>query len=133
MLVKYELTKSEPRDHVKKRNYEEEKEVVHIEFDLPEESELTFTAGDALGVYPLNKPSEVAVLLSALVGHPAHSEKGKEKEEDTGRPILSLVLPVFNENVGVESGILIAQFYLRDKAYQYHSALLAMGTCLYAP
>lgn len=83
MLVKYELTKSEPRDHVKKRNYDEEKEVVHIEFDLPEESELTFTAGDALGVYPLNKPSEVAALLSSLVGHQVHSEKGKEKEEES--------------------------------------------------
>jgi len=73
------------------------------------------------------------VCNGCLLKFDKYARARKEKEEDTGRPILSLVLPVFNENVGVESGILIAQFYLRDKAYQYHSALLAMGTCLYAP
>jgi len=85
VLVKYELTQTKPPTTITaKRNYEEDKEVVHLEFDLPPESELSFTAGDALGVYPLNNPPEVDAFLLALVGggqRKKKGEKGKEKEE----------------------------------------------------
>jgi sulfite reductase (NADPH) flavoprotein alpha-component len=40
--------------------------VIHAEFKLEAESELSYTAGDALGIYPLNNPPEVASLLAAL-------------------------------------------------------------------
>ena len=42
-----------------------DKETLHAEFDLTG-SELTYTSGDALGIYPLNNPPEVDALLSAL-------------------------------------------------------------------
>lgn len=56
MTVKYPLTvMNTPLD----------KETLHAEFDLTG-SELTYTSGDALGIYPLNNPPEVDALLSAL-------------------------------------------------------------------
>lgn len=42
-----------------------DKETIHTEFDLTG-SDLQFTSGDALGVYPLNNPPEVDQLISAL-------------------------------------------------------------------
>ncbi len=42
-----------------------DKETIHAEFDL-NGSELMYTAGDALGVYPLNNPPEVEAVISAL-------------------------------------------------------------------
>ena len=42
-----------------------DKETLHAEFDLTG-SELTYTSGDALGIYPLNNPPEVDAMLSAL-------------------------------------------------------------------
>ena len=42
-----------------------DKETLHTEFDLTG-SELSFTSGDALGIYPLNNPPEVDSLLEAL-------------------------------------------------------------------
>lgn len=45
---------------------DEERRVIHCEFKLEPESELSYTAGDALGIYPLNNPPEVATLLNAM-------------------------------------------------------------------
>ncbi|KAI8502856.1 hypothetical protein Bbelb_195580 [Branchiostoma belcheri] len=56
MMVKRNLTVQET---------EEDKETIHCEFDLTG-SGLTFTAGDALGIYPQNNPSEVRAVLKAL-------------------------------------------------------------------
>lgn len=42
-----------------------DKETLHTEFDLTG-SELSFTSGDALGIYPLNNPPEVDSLIEAL-------------------------------------------------------------------
>ena len=54
--VKYNLTSSDaPAD----------KETFHAEFDLTG-SEITYTSGDALGIYPLNNPPEVQAVLDAL-------------------------------------------------------------------
>ncbi|XP_019647307.1 PREDICTED: NADPH oxidoreductase A-like [Branchiostoma belcheri] len=56
MMVKRNLTVQET---------EEDKETIHCEFDLTG-SGLTFTAGDALGIYPQNNPAEVRAVLKAL-------------------------------------------------------------------
>ncbi|XP_078681719.1 NADPH oxidoreductase A-like [Branchiostoma floridae x Branchiostoma belcheri] len=56
MMVKRKLTVQET---------EEDKETIHCEFDLTG-SGLTFTAGDALGIYPQNNPAEVRAVLKAL-------------------------------------------------------------------
>ncbi|KAK2153298.1 hypothetical protein LSH36_301g01010 [Paralvinella palmiformis] len=48
-----------------KVNHEDQKETIHCEFDLTG-SEITWTAGDALGIYPENNPPEVDHLLKAL-------------------------------------------------------------------
>lgn len=54
--VKYNLTQMDlPSD----------KETLHTEFDLTG-SELTYTSGDALGIYPLNNPPEVDSIVQAL-------------------------------------------------------------------
>jgi sulfite reductase alpha subunit-like flavoprotein len=58
MTVKRDLTKAAAPG-------KDEKEVLHCEFDL-RGSDLTYTSGDALGIYPLNNPSEVDSLLLAL-------------------------------------------------------------------
>ena len=42
-----------------------DKETFHAEFDLTG-SEITYTSGDALGIYPLNNPPEVSAMISAL-------------------------------------------------------------------
>ena len=42
-----------------------DKETFHAEFDLTG-SEIAYTSGDALGIYPLNNPPEVAAMVSAL-------------------------------------------------------------------
>ena len=42
-----------------------DKETIHAEFDLTG-SDLTYTSGDALGIYPLNNPPEVEDVISAL-------------------------------------------------------------------
>ena len=42
-----------------------DKETFHAEFDLTD-SQISYTSGDALGIYPLNNPPEVAAILSAL-------------------------------------------------------------------
>lgn len=42
-----------------------DKETFHAEFDLTG-SQITFTSGDALGVYPLNNPLEVDAVLGAM-------------------------------------------------------------------
>jgi len=42
----------------------DDKEIIHAEFDLAD-SGLTYTAGDAIGVVPTNKPEEVDALLKA--------------------------------------------------------------------
>lgn len=54
--MKYDLTKSAPSS---------DKETFHAEFDLSE-SDITYTSGDALGIYPLNNPPEVQAVISAL-------------------------------------------------------------------
>ncbi len=54
--VRYNLTASDaPAD----------KETFHAEFDITD-SEITYTAGDALGIYPRNNPPEVLAVLNAL-------------------------------------------------------------------
>lgn len=42
-----------------------DKETIHAEFDLID-SEMVYTCGDALGIYPLNDPQEVDDLIGAL-------------------------------------------------------------------
>ena len=42
-----------------------DKETLHAEFDLTD-SGLEYTSGDALGIYPLNNPPEVAAVITAL-------------------------------------------------------------------
>ena len=42
-----------------------DKETLHTEFNL-KGSELEYTSGDALGIYPLNNPPEVENLINAL-------------------------------------------------------------------
>ncbi len=42
-----------------------DKETLHTEFNL-QGSELQYTSGDALGIYPLNNPPEVDTLINAL-------------------------------------------------------------------
>lgn len=42
-----------------------DKETIHAEFDLTG-SEITYTCGDALGVYPLNNSQDVNDLINAL-------------------------------------------------------------------
>lgn len=42
-----------------------DKETFHAEFDLTD-SQISYTSGDALGIYPLNNPPDVAAILSAL-------------------------------------------------------------------
>ncbi|XP_035692088.1 NADPH oxidoreductase A-like [Branchiostoma floridae] len=56
MTVKRSLTVQETSD---------DKETIHCEFELAG-SGLTFTAGDALGIYPQNNPAEVRAVLTAL-------------------------------------------------------------------
>lgn len=46
-----------------------DKETIHTEFDLSG-SDLQFTSGDALGIYPLNNPPEVDQLISAMHSSP---------------------------------------------------------------
>jgi sulfite reductase (NADPH) flavoprotein alpha-component len=58
MTVKYTLTNFTGEDS--------DKEVIHVELRLGTDSELTYTAGDAVGIYPTNNPSEVSALLSTL-------------------------------------------------------------------
>jgi len=57
MVVKRELTSPPPRG--------EEKEVLHCEFDL-RGSDISYTSGDSLGIYPHNSPSEVDLFFQAL-------------------------------------------------------------------
>lgn len=47
------------------QNSESDKETFHAEFDLTG-SELSYTSGDALGIYPMNNPPEVEDVISAL-------------------------------------------------------------------
>lgn len=54
--VKYSLTQMDSSS---------DKETLHTEFDLTG-SELQFTSGDALGIYPQNNPPEVDTLIKAL-------------------------------------------------------------------
>lgn len=42
-----------------------DKETIHVEFDLTG-SEITYTCGDALGIYPLNDSQDVDNLIDAL-------------------------------------------------------------------
>ncbi|XP_070571831.1 NADPH oxidoreductase A-like [Ptychodera flava] len=56
MIVKRNLTKMTSAD---------DKQTIHCEFNL-EGSGLSFTAGDALGIYPQNNPTEVQYLLEVL-------------------------------------------------------------------
>ena len=56
MQVKYNLTASDVAS---------DKETLHAEFDLTD-SDLSYTSGDALGIYPLNNPPEVDTLITAL-------------------------------------------------------------------
>ena len=42
-----------------------DKETFHSEFDLTS-SDISYTAGDALGIYPRNNPPEVMAVLNAL-------------------------------------------------------------------
>ena len=44
---------------------EDDKETIHCVFDIAG-SGLTYTAGDALGIYPLNDPTEVDAIIHAL-------------------------------------------------------------------
>eukprot|EP00123_Amoebidium_parasiticum_P011579 comp20798_c0_seq1/m.27359 comp20798_c0_seq1/g.27359 ORF comp20798_c0_seq1/g.27359 comp20798_c0_seq1/m.27359 type:complete len:683 (-) comp20798_c0_seq1:208-2256(-) len=44
---------------------DKDKEVIHVEFDL-KDSGLVYLPGDALGIYPVNKPEEVDALLAAM-------------------------------------------------------------------
>jgi len=55
MKVKYCLTSLGQKD---------DKEIIHAEFDLAD-SGLTYTAGDAIGIVPSNKPEEVDALLKS--------------------------------------------------------------------
>ena len=43
----------------------DDKETIHCEFDL-RHSEVTWTSGDALGIYPQNDPTEVSALLGVV-------------------------------------------------------------------
>lgn len=54
--MKYSLTNMASKD---------DKETLHTEFNL-QGSELEYTSGDALGIYPLNNPPEVDGLINAL-------------------------------------------------------------------
>ena len=54
--MKYNLTSSDASA---------DKETFHAEFDLTG-SEIAYTSGDALGIYPLNNPPEVQALVAAL-------------------------------------------------------------------
>ena len=56
MQVKYPLTAVDITS---------DKETIHAEFNLAD-SELVYTSGDALGIYPLNNPPEVDAMISAL-------------------------------------------------------------------
>ena len=56
LQVKYSLTAMDT---------DSDKETIHTEFDLSG-SDLQFTSGDALGIYPLNNPPEVDQLISAM-------------------------------------------------------------------
>ena len=58
MMVKRDITKASTAN-------KDEKEVLHCEFDL-RGSDLVYTSGDALGIYPLNNPPEVDSLLRAI-------------------------------------------------------------------
>jgi sulfite reductase alpha subunit-like flavoprotein len=46
-----------------------DKETIHVEFDLTG-SEITYTCGDALGIYPLNDSQDVDDLIDALNAPP---------------------------------------------------------------
>jgi len=61
MIMKHDLTEISVGD--------EERKVIHAEFMLDQESELCYTAGDSLGIYPLNNPPEVDALLKAMGQH----------------------------------------------------------------
>ena len=58
--VKYSLTAMDT---------DSDKETIHTEFDLTG-SDLQFTSGDALGIYPLNNLPEVDQLISAMHSSP---------------------------------------------------------------
>lgn len=60
--MKYPLTVSSTAD---------DRETVHLEFDISE-SGLNYTCGDAIGVYPLNNPSDVSDIMAALHVKPDH-------------------------------------------------------------
>eukprot|EP00731_Ephydatia_muelleri_P028222 Em0019g1095a len=62
ITVKYPLTVSSTAD---------DRETVHLEFDISE-SGLNYTCGDAIGVYPLNNPSDVSDIMAALHVKPDH-------------------------------------------------------------
>ena len=42
-----------------------DKETIHVEFNITG-SELEYTSGDALGIWPCNNPPEVAAMITAL-------------------------------------------------------------------
>ena len=65
-----------------------DKETVHVEFDLTG-SDITYTCGDALGIYPLNDSQDVDDLINALnalsvlpVPVPQFSYSPKPKDEN---------------------------------------------------
>ena len=61
-----------------------EKEIIHVAFDITG-SGMHYEAGDALGIYPLNREEEVNELLEAL---------GLSGDEPVNLPILKLPAPI---------------------------------------
>eukprot|EP01087_Luapelamoeba_hula_P014584 TRINITY_DN429_c0_g1_i1.p1 TRINITY_DN429_c0_g1~~TRINITY_DN429_c0_g1_i1.p1 ORF type:complete len:673 (+),score=162.12 TRINITY_DN429_c0_g1_i1:70-2088(+) len=66
VLVKRPLTVPLTSEQLARKNYDEDKEVLHLEFELGEDSELTYTSGDAIGIYPGNNPPEMITCVRAF-------------------------------------------------------------------
>eukprot|EP01089_Gocevia_fonbrunei_P011892 TRINITY_DN2650_c0_g1_i1.p1 TRINITY_DN2650_c0_g1~~TRINITY_DN2650_c0_g1_i1.p1 ORF type:complete len:644 (+),score=155.36 TRINITY_DN2650_c0_g1_i1:53-1984(+) len=60
VVSKYDLTVTETPEQ------KWERQVVHVELDIPEEDALNYTAGDAVGIYPHNNPTEVGDISKIL-------------------------------------------------------------------
>ncbi len=112
-----------------------DKETIHTEFDI-NGSELMYTAGDALGVYPLNNPPEVDAALLALHCNgdrrvPVPPFCYAPKPEDGTIPLREALMRYYDlKTVKVDMLKLLVQNAATDREKEMGEKLLLDGVCL---
>lgn len=115
-----------------------DKETIHAEFDL-NGSELAYTSGDALGVYPMNNPPEVDTVLHALHCKgdemvPVPSFCYLPKPEDELIPLKSALTRYYDlKTVKLDMMKLLVQSATKDSEKERGEILLSNGVCLIVP